>query len=80
MDALINNRIGKAFASFAKLCKNVIQSDNLRLATRMAVYRANIVSVLLYGLEAMTVHKRHLRLLKHFHIILKLWLRTFCFV
>ena len=58
MDAEINNRIGKACAAFAKLRKNVIHTHNLRLATRVAVYRSICLSILLYGLESMTLYRR----------------------
>ena len=68
MDAEINSRIGKACAAFARLRKNVIHTHNLRLATRVAVYRAICLSVLLYGLETMTLYRRHIKLLERFHI------------
>ena len=68
MDADINSRIGKACAAFAKLRKNVIHTHNLRLTTRVAVYRAIVISVLLYGLETMTIYRRHMKLLERFHM------------
>ena len=46
MDADIISRNGKACASFAKLRKNVIHTHNLRRATKVAVYRAILLSVL----------------------------------
>ena len=68
IDAEINSRIGKACASFAKLRKDVIHTHNLRLATRVAVYKSVCLSVLLYGLETMTLYRRHMNLLERFHI------------
>ena len=68
MDTEINRRIGKASAAFANLRKNVIHTHNLRLATRVAVYRSICLSVLLYGLETATLYRRHLNLLERFHI------------
>ena len=67
-DAEINSRIAKACAAFAKLRKNVIHTHNLRLATRVAVYKSICLSVLLYGLETMTLYRRHLNLLERFHM------------
>ena len=68
VDAEINNRIGKACAAFAKLRKNVIHTHNLRLATRVAVYRSICLSILLYGLESMTLYRRHINLMERFHM------------
>ena len=68
VDAEINSRIGKACAAFAKLRKNVIHTHNLRLATRVAVYKAICISTLLYGLETMTLYRRHIILLERFHM------------
>ena len=68
MDVEINCRIGKAWAAFAKLRKNVIHTHNLRLATRVAVYKAICLSTLLYGLETITLYRRHINLLERFHM------------
>ena len=68
IDAEINSRIRKACAAFAKLRKNVIHTHNLRLATRVAVYKSICLSILLYGLETMTLYRRHIHLLERFHI------------
>ena len=67
-DTEINSRIGKASTAFARLRRNVIDTHNLRLHTRVAVYRAIVLSVLLYGLETMTVYRRQIRLLERFHM------------
>ena len=67
-DKEVNRRICKASAAFARIRQRVINSHNLRLATKVSVYRAICLSVLLYGTETITVYSRHIRLLERFHI------------
>ena len=64
----MDNRIGKASAAFARIREKVINSHNLRLATKIAVYKAICLSVLLYGIETITVYARHLKLFERFHV------------
>ena len=66
--AEIKSRIGKSCATFARLRKTVTHTHITRLATRVAVYRAIGLSVLLYGLETKTIYRRHMNLLERFHI------------
>ena len=67
-DAEVDNRIGKASAAFARIREKVINSHNLRLATKIAVYKAICLSVLLYGIETITVYARHLKLFERLHV------------
>ena len=67
-DVEVNNRINKASAAFARIRERVISSHNLRLTTKAAVYKAICLSVLLYGIETITVYARHLKLLERFHM------------
>ena len=46
----------------------MIHTHDLRLATRVAVYKSICLSVLLYGLETVTMYRRHMNLLERFHI------------
>ena len=46
----------------------VFQNENLRLNTKISVYLAVCISILLYGAETWTVYKRHLKQLEMFHI------------
>ena len=47
---------------------SVFSNKNLRLHTKIAVYEAVCISTLLYGSEAWTLYKRHLKALEAFHI------------
>ena len=55
----LDNRLSKASSSFERLSKRVWQSHALHLSTRIQVYRAVVISTLLYGAE--TVSYTHLR-------------------
>ena len=67
-DAEINQRINRASASFAQIRKRVITNHNLQIATKVAVYRAICLSVLLYTSETFTLYRRHLKQLESFHM------------
>ena len=47
----VDNRLSKASSSFGRLSKRVRQSHSLRLSTKIQVYRAVIIHILLYGAE-----------------------------
>lgn len=64
----VNRRINKAAASFGRIQKQVILNHNLRLSTKVAVYRAVCLSVLLYGTETFTLYRKNLNLMESFHI------------
>ena len=57
-----------AASSFGRLRSRVFENNNLRISTRVAVYRAVCVSTLLYGSEAWTVYRRHVCRLDAFNI------------
>ena len=67
-DTEVNNRIGKASAAFARIRQRVISSHKLRLTTKAAVCKAICLSVLLYGIETVTIYARYLKLMERFHI------------
>ena len=67
-DNEVNRRICKASAAFARIRHRVISSHNLKLATKVSVYRAICLSVLLYGAETITIYSRHIKLFERFHI------------
>ena len=50
----ISKRIGKAQTTFSKLSNRVWNNTKLTTNTKMAVYRACIISTLLYGSESWT--------------------------
>ena len=68
IDEEVNKRINKASAAFGGLYKRVFKNHNLRLATKIAVYRTVCLNVLLYGCETLTLYRRHIRLLETFHM------------
>ena len=60
----LSARIAKAARAFGCLRKPVFQDSNLSLST---VYRAMVLSVLLYGAETWTIKANHVKRLRSFH-------------
>ena len=67
LDKEISNRIAKASASFGRLRKRVWNVRGLKKETKCSVYRAAVLSALLYGCESWTLYRRHTKLLEQFH-------------
>ena len=55
----VNCRISNASRAFWSLRKPVFQNPKLSLANRKAIYRAAVLSVLLYGAETWTLKALH---------------------
>ena len=68
IDEEINSRIAKASSAFGRLRNNVWERRGISLSTKLKVYRAVILTVLLYGSESWTVYSRHARQLNRFHM------------
>ena len=68
IDDEIHRRLGLASASFGQLSARVFHSRDLKLSTKVAVYKAVCLSVLLYASEGWVPYRRHLKLLEKFHI------------
>ena len=68
LDAEINSKINKASAAFSRIRKTVLLNHNLRLQTKIAVYRAFCLNVLLYGCETLALYSKHVKLLDTFHM------------
>ena len=68
VDAEVNNRIAKASAAFGRLRGNVWERRGLSLTTKLKVYRAVVLTTLLYACETWTVYSRHCKRLNHFHL------------
>jgi len=64
----VNRRIQLASTAFGRLCHRVFFNHNLSISTKVAVYNAMCVSVLLFGCETWTLYRRHLRALGDYHI------------
>ena len=67
LDKEISSRIAKASASYGRLQNRVWGERGLSIETKCAVYRAVVLSALLYGCEAWTLYRRHIKLLGQFH-------------
>ena len=68
LDSELNRRIGRASSTFAKLSKRVWENSKLTVHTNMSVYRACVLSTLLYGSESWTLYSRQERRLSAFHL------------
>ena len=68
LDCEISRRLSKASASFGKLWTRVWKERGLKVKTKISVYRAAVLSALLYGCEAWTLYRRHIRRLEQFHM------------
>ena len=64
----IHNRIRQATTAFGRLSDRVFLNRNLSLSTKVAVYSAVCLSILLYGGEVWTLYRVDVRSLEAFHI------------
>uniref|UniRef100_A0A2H1WXI8 SFRICE_041042 n=1 Tax=Spodoptera frugiperda TaxID=7108 RepID=A0A2H1WXI8_SPOFR len=64
----IPSRIANAAANFGRLNARVWRSHDLRLETKISVYKALILPVLLYGAETWCLYKSDIRKLDTFHL------------
>ena len=67
LDKEIAYRISKASQALGRLRNKLLNHHNVTLATKLKVYRAVVLSSLLYGCETWTVYRRHLKQLERFH-------------
>ena len=67
LDAEVMQRIGKASAAFGRLSKRLWHVHGIHLSTKIAVYRAVVLSALLYSCDTWTTYCRHIQLLEQFH-------------
>ena len=68
IDVEVNVRIAaKASATLGRLHANVWNSRGIGLLTKLKVYRAIVLTPLLYTCDTWTVYRRHARKLNHFH-------------
>jgi len=56
-DEDINSRLEKARAAFSKL-RNIWKSSQLKLKTKLKIFKSNVVAVLLYGCETWHMTKQ----------------------
>ena len=67
IDDEINIRLAKASAAFGRLSKTVWDKRGITTPTKIKVYKAIVITTLLYGCETWTVYARHTKKLNHFH-------------
>ena len=67
MEPELSARIAKANSAFNKLDKRLWSKSGIRLETKVMVYRAVVLSCLLYGSEAWTLNAKQIRRLERFH-------------
>ena len=60
-------RINLAASAFGRLSKRVFDNQNLTIHTKIAVYDAVVISIILYDCETWVPCRRHIRLLESFH-------------
>jgi hypothetical protein len=68
LDSELDARIGKASATLARLSQRVWKNKKLTINTKIAVYRACVLSTLLYASETWTLYSRQERRLSAFHM------------
>ncbi|XP_069749915.1 uncharacterized protein [Narcine bancroftii] len=67
IDNEIDNRLAKANSAFGRLHKRVWKNNQLKNLTKISVYRAVVISTLMFGSESRVLYRHHLRLLERFH-------------
>ena len=67
IDDEVNAHLAKASAAFGILTKSVWTRRGITMVNKIKVYKAAVLTTLLYGCETWTVYQRHSRKLNHFH-------------
>ena len=68
IDDEVNTRIARASSSFGRLQTTVWNRRGIKPQTKIKVYSATILPILLYACETWTVYSRHEKKLNHFHM------------
>ena len=68
MDKEIHPRIGKASTAFGNLKHRLWSTKDLSLKIKINIYRAVVLSTLLYGTETWTFYRKHINQLDAFHM------------
>ena len=68
LDKELNTRIGKAATTFSRLKTRAWNNRKLTLKTKILIYQACVLSILLYGAETWSTYAYHLRQLNTFHM------------
>ena len=62
-------RTAKASVAFGRGRRNVWEKKGIRLDTKLKVYKAVVLPILLYACETLTVYQRRAKTLNHFHLL-----------
>ena len=68
LDKEIAQRISKASQSLGRLRTRVINHKNIKPETKIKVYKAVVLTSLLYGCETWTTYRKHIKQLERFHM------------
>ena len=68
IDDDITKRVGESSASFSRLQSQPWSECGISLNTKIDLYRAVVVTKLLFGGESWTTYRRHIRKLDRFHM------------
>ena len=64
----IESRISKASQSLGRLQSRVMDNRNIKLSTKLKVYKAVVLTSLLYGCETRTLYTKQIKQLEGFHM------------
>ena len=67
IDKEINARIARATSAYGRLTKRLWTNKGIRLDTKISVYKAAVITSLLYGCETWTLNKKQIMRLEKFH-------------
>ena len=68
LDDEVLNRLSKASQAFGCLHTRIWPEHGIKVNTKLDVYKAVVLSSLLYGCETWTCHRRHIKKLEQFHL------------
>ena len=68
IDSELNKRIGKAAMTLSRLTKKVWSNNKLSGHTKVNVYKACVISTLLYGSESWTMRAHQEKILNLLHV------------
>ena len=68
LDMEIESRIRKASSAFGKLYNRLWNCHDVTIRTKIDIYRAVVLTSLLYGAESWTPYRKHINLLNSFHM------------
>ena len=68
LDKQLSARIQSISAAFGRLRERLWNKHNIKLVTKCKVYRAIILSCLMYSSDTYTLNRRHIQRLSHMHL------------